>query len=125
MNVKIVAYWTSTGLLSLGLLAGGFADISHAAPILEGFQHLGYPIYLATLLGFWKLMAVPALLTPGFLLLKEWAYAGVFFNLSGAFFSHLAANDPLSGTIPIFILGTLLVSSWWTRPQERTLRRVS
>ena len=119
--MKKAIYWGSTGLLCLAMLGAGFSDLSHAAPIMDAMDQLGYPDYLANILGFWKLLSVPALLSPGFPLLKEWAYAGLFFDLSGAFISHRAAGQPLSAAVPAIVLLILVLVSWYTRPSERKL----
>src|SRR3984893_845483 len=86
-----------------------------------GITHLGYPIYLLTILGIWKLLGVAGLLIPKFPLLKEWAYAGFFFVMSGAVFSHIASGDPFSEIFPSLLLLTLTVVSWYFRPAGRKI----
>jgi hypothetical protein len=84
-------------------------------------KHLGYPIYFLTILGIWKLLGVVALLSPKFPLLKEWAYAGFFFTLSGAAISHIAMGDsPSEWTISLFLL-IMTITSWYFRPADRRL----
>jgi uncharacterized membrane protein YphA (DoxX/SURF4 family) len=86
---------------------------------VEMIKHLGYPAYLLTLLGIWKILGVVAVLVPKFPLLKEWAYAGFFFAMSGAIFSHIASGDPVSKIFPALLLLTLTVVSWYFRPANR------
>jgi uncharacterized membrane protein YphA (DoxX/SURF4 family) len=96
-------------------------DIIEAPAIKGVMAHLGYPPYFAMVLGFWKVLAAAAVAFPGLPRLKEWAYAGVFFELSGAAASHIAAHDHFANLIAP--LGLLLVAmvSWGTRPENRTL----
>jgi len=89
------AYWSATAVTVFMLLSGGLAYVLGAEFAVGGVVALGYPAYVVTILGVWKLLAVPALLVPGFDRLKEWAYAGVMFDLTGAAASHLAVGDPL------------------------------
>lgn len=114
--IKFV-YWSTTALLALGLLSGAYFNLTRAPQIVESMQALGYPLVVAGLLGFWKLMAVPALLAPGLVRLKEWAYAGCFFCFTGALASHLAVNDGKFAAPAVFIALTLI--SWATRPASR------
>jgi hypothetical protein len=82
---------------------------------------LGYPIYALTILGTWKLLGVVAVLVPGFTLIKEWAYAGIFFNMSGAVVSHLiSGSDPKDLFGPILLI-VLTVVSWYFRPKDRQI----
>jgi hypothetical protein len=118
---KLIPYWAVTGVSALFLTFSSFMDLSHNPAVTEGMATLGYPAYLATILGVWKVLAVVALLAPGFPLLKEWAYAGVFFDLTGAAASHAFAGDPVAKVItPLVILG-IVAASWWLRPASRRL----
>lgn len=91
-----IIYWTSTGLFSLFMLSSAIPNLLQAAEWVEVFIALGYPLYLLPFLGVAKLLGVIALMVPGFPKLKEWAYAGFTFNLSGAIYSGIAASgfDP-------------------------------
>lgn len=80
---------------------------------------LGYPAYLMALIGVWKVLAVIALLIPKYPLLKEWAYAGVVFLMTGALYSHVAAHDPVVEIFPGLLLVILAVVSWYLRPESR------
>jgi len=123
-----IIYWIATGWLALGMIATGMLQLLHAEaegalapPGVFGIKHLGFPVYLLTLLGIWKLLGALALLVPKFPLLKEWAYAGFFFLMSGAVFSHTAMNDPVVELIPGLLLLVLTMVSWYFRPAERRL----
>lgn len=119
-----IIYWISTGLLVLAMLNSGtiqLLKIKAALYDVTAMTHLGYPIYFLTILGIWKLLGVVALLIPKFPLVKEWAYAGFFFTLSGAAISHIAIGDSASEwTISLFLL-TMTITSWYFRPAERRL----
>lgn len=115
MNGKLIAYRAVTGLFGVALAGSGVGDLMHAPAIAEGLHHLGYPPYLMTILGVWKLLGVVALVTPGHARLKEWAYAGFAFHLSGAFVSHLMGGDPFSAAVPSLVLFALGAASWRLR----------
>ncbi|UJR86493.1 DoxX family protein [Sandaracinus amylolyticus] len=116
-----MGYWISTALLALALGAGGALDLMHAPEVMTGLERLGYPAYLATLLGVWKLAGVVALLAPGLGQLKEWAYAGIAFDLTGAAFSHLASGDGPGAIAPLALLA-IGAASWALRPASRLSR---
>lgn len=122
MNTRNIGYWVSTGLLGLAFAAGGIIDLTRSPEVVEGMRHLGYPAYLATLLGGWKVLGALAVLAPGLPRLKEWAYAGIAFDLTGAAFSHLSVGDEAAKVvIPLVLLG-VAVTSWTLRPANRTLQ---
>ncbi|MGY0036226.1 DoxX family protein [Pedobacter sp. NJ-S-72] len=83
--------------------------------------YLGYPIYFITLLGVWKVLGVVAVLIPKFPLLKEWAYAGFFFTMTGAVYSHIATGDSMNKIFPSLLLLILTVLSWYFRPADRRI----
>ena len=114
-------YWTSTAITAFVLLSGGLADLAGADWAVAGIVALGYPAYLATILGVWKILGAVAITVPGHPRLKEWAYAGTVFDLSGAFASHLVAGSPwfhLAATSTLLAVAGL---SWATRPASRRL----
>lgn len=115
------AYWIATGLLSIGMLSGGSAQLLRAQPNVDGFRHLGFPLYVLTILGIWKILAVTAILIPKYLLVKEWAYAGLFFLLSGGVIAHFASGDGVLEVLPVFIFMCLTITSWYLRPNDRKL----
>jgi hypothetical protein len=88
---------------------------------LDMITHLGYPVYLLTILGTWKLLGAIAALISKFPLLKEWAYAGFFFVMTGAIFSHFAVADPFEEMLPALLLLILTFISWYSRPADRKI----
>ncbi|MCD8540618.1 MAG: DoxX family protein [Leadbetterella sp.] len=116
-----IIYWTATVFLSIGMLAGGIQQTFQIGGYREIVTNLGYPLYLLSIIGVWKILGVIALLIPKFPLLKEWAYAGFFFVMSGAAISHLAVGQPFVEAVPALILLTVTVLSWYFRPAGRKL----
>jgi uncharacterized membrane protein YphA (DoxX/SURF4 family) len=125
-----ITYWIATVVLAAGLMASGIQQLLRvenvgalAPPYAWGIVQLGYPVYVLTILGTWKLLGAVAILIPGYPLLKEWAYAGMFFLLTGALFSHIASGDPWDELYPATILLILTILSWYFRPADRKLLR--
>ncbi|WKZ61029.1 MAG: DoxX family protein [Cyclobacteriaceae bacterium] len=114
-----IIYWVSTIWLSLGMVSTGIVQLIPLEEEAEKMTALGYPLYFITLIGIWKLLGVVAVLMPGYPLLKEWAYAGFFFLMSGAVFSHAAVGDQASEYFGPTLLLVLTVISWYMRPAER------
>ncbi|MDY0988079.1 DoxX family protein [Flavobacterium sp. CFBP9031] len=114
-----IIYWIATLWLALGMTATGIVQLIPMKEEVEMIQRLGYPLYFLTLLGVWKLLGVIAILIPKFGLLKEWAYAGFFFAMSGAVVSHLAIKDEASTLFGPVLLIVLTVVSWYFRPENR------
>jgi hypothetical protein len=117
----MIAYWVTTVLVAVEALAGGLMDVLQLRYVSETMEHLGYPAYFTTVLGVWKLLAVVPLLAPGMPRVKEWAYAGMFFDLTGAVASHLAVGDGLPAVVAPTIHTGLVVASWVLRPPTRRL----
>ncbi len=122
-----IIYWIATIWLALGMLATGIVQLlkveeegAVAPPGVYGITQLGYPVYFLTILGIWKILGVVALLIPKFPLLKEWAYAGFFFAMSGAVVSHIA-SDFVNEIFPSSLLLILTVVSWYFRPAGRKI----
>ena len=120
-----ITYWIATIWLSLGMVSTGVVQLlkqkGNGPGSLESMTHLGYPVYFVTLLGIAKILGVIALLIPKFPLLKEWAYAGFFFMMSGAIFTHIAAGNSISEIFPSLLLLILTVVSWYFRPADRKI----
>lgn len=114
-----IIYWVATLWLALGMTTTGIVQLLQSKDETDRMSHLGYPIYLLTLLGIWKLLGVTAVLIPKFPLLKEWTYAGFFFAMSGAIVSHFAANDSAKDFFGPALLLILTIISWYFRPLER------
>jgi uncharacterized membrane protein YphA (DoxX/SURF4 family) len=129
-KTKVIGYWATTTVIALELLAGGLADLVHEGtslvagqPVAEILEHLGYPVYLLTILGVWKLLGGIVLLAPRFPRLKEWAYAGAFFVYTGAAASGLVRGWDDPGTLiwgPL-LFAVITLASWALRPQSRIL----
>lgn len=120
---KKIIYWVFTLWMSLGMVSTGIVQVSGAAAEVDRVQHLGYPVYLLHLLGACKLLGVVAVLLPKLPVWKEWAYAGFFFTLAGALFSHLVMGDPFKDTFPSVLLLILTAISWLFRPADRKMAR--
>ena len=122
-RTKII-YWIATIWLALGMTSTGSVQLFKGKTGQGGVDmitHLGYPIYLLTILGIWKILGVVAVLIPKFALLKEWAYAGFFFVMTGAMFSHIASGDSVNEIWPSLLLLILTVISWYFRPADRRI----
>ncbi len=122
-RTRKIIYWVATIWLALGMFATGTAQFFKADGQggADMIAHLGYPEYLMTILAVWKILGVVAVLVPGFPLVKEWAYAGFFFIMSGAIFSHIAVRDPAVEILPALLLVILTAVSWYFRPESRRL----
>lgn len=117
-----IIYWIATVWLSLGMTVSGVMQLLKPKEELDILcTHLGYPVYFLTIIGIWKLLGVITVLMPKFPLVKEWAYAGFFFVMSGAVFSHIASGDALKEYFGPVLLIVLTITSWYFRPAERKL----
>jgi DoxX-like family len=125
MKAKNILYWTMTILVAFFIGGGGLAQIWQYRAHPHGIvPELGYPLYFFAILGFWKAMGAIAILVPRFPRLKEWAYAGIFFDLTGAAASCAAVGG--YGAYAFHVIAPLLitgftVASWALRPPTRTL----
>lgn len=116
-----IIYWVATIFLAFGMTAGGIQQMLQVGGYNEIVTSLGYPLYFLSILGTWKLLGVIAILVPKFPLVKEWAYAGFFFAMSGALISHLTVGQPFAEALPSLILMTVIVISWYFRPAGRKI----
>jgi len=117
-----IIYWIATVWLALGMLSTGIVQLlkeKTGQGGVEAITHLGYPVYFLTILAIWKILGVVTVLFPKFPIVKEWAYAGFFFVMTGAIFSHIASEDPMSEIFPALLLLILTVVSWYFRPAGR------
>jgi hypothetical protein len=121
MKQRIIGYWVTTALVAVAFAAGGLLDLLGAPEVLSGLAHLGYPAYVAAILGAWKLLGAVAIVAPGLPRLKEWAYAGMFFDLTGAAISHAVLRDGASNVLTPLLLAALVMASWALRPETRKL----
>ena len=122
MKGKRIAYWVCTAVIALCIGSGGAAQVLRVPQNVEGMTALGYPLHFIVLLGAWKVLGALTLLAPGLRLVKEWAYAGIFIDLSGAVVASAAnAGGAFHVIAPIVLIG-FLVASWALRPASRRLR---
>lgn len=120
-KAKKIIYWVATVWLGLGMTSSAVVQLMRIPDAVQGVTHLGYPAYLLTILGVWKILGVIAILAPKFPVVKEWAYAGFFFVASGALISHVTMGDPFGDIFPSVLLLTLTIVSWSLRPDSRKL----
>jgi hypothetical protein len=113
-----IIYWVATLWLALGMVSTGAVQLLKVKEEVDMMKHLGYPLYFLTILGIWKMLGVAAVLIPKFPLLKEWAYAGFFFAMSGAVFSHLASGDGAKEFFGPILLLILTAVSWYFNPSS-------
>jgi hypothetical protein len=123
-SLRSIAYWTTTGLVAAPLLLGGAIDTIAPPSAVAFLAHLGYPAYFATLIGVWKVLGGVTILVPRVPRLKEWAYAGIFFDLTGAAVSHAVSGDGASKVVTPLVLVALTIASWALRPETRRLDAV-
>jgi hypothetical protein len=115
MNRRVI-YLTSTAILILEITAGAYMDLAHLPVVVQQVRSIGYPTYVLYIVGAWKVLAVGGLLWPRLPRLREWAYAGVFFEMSGAVASHALAGDPIGRYAAPLAFTFLTVVSWWFQP---------
>lgn len=120
-----IIYWVATLWLSLGMVSTGIVQMIRMKEEVDKMTQLGYPGYFLTILGVWKILGVIAILIPRFPLVKEWAYAGFFFAMSGAVFTHLAVGDEAKEYFGPVLLLVLTAVSWYFRPADRKLVTVN
>ncbi len=121
-RTRTIAYWVTTLLGPASFVVGGTLFLSQGGDQVAILAHLGYPAYLLYILGFWKWLGAIITVVPGLPLLKEWAYAGFFFDLTGAAASHAFAGDGLSAIVQPLVFLALVMASWALRPASRRLR---
>jgi hypothetical protein len=121
MKIKVIAYWVCTVVIALCIGSGGAAQVLRVPQNVAGMTALGYPLHFIVLLGVWKVLGSLTLLAPGLRLVKEWAYAGIFIDLSGAVVAAVAnAGAAFHVIAPIILIG-VLAGSWALRPESRRL----
>jgi DoxX-like family len=125
-NRKLIIYWVFTILMSVGMFSSGLAQIIHAKQMIDLVIPLGYPLYFLSIIGVWKILGVITILSPGFKLAKEWAYAGFFFLMTGAVISHLAIGDfGVKAILGPAMQTIFIILSWYFRPANRKIISVS
>jgi len=119
-RTRAIVYWVATALLVFELVLGGIWDVLRVPHVRVVIERLGYPLYFLVILGVWKLLGAVALVIPRFPRLKEWAYAGVVFNLTGALVSHVASGDIEPGPMSyLVVMVGITATSWSLRPPSR------
>lgn len=116
-----MGYWLATGLVAVAFVVPGLGDVVHAPHLVEEMAHLGYPAYFLTILGVWKILGAVAVVVPGLPRLKEWAYAGMIFDLTGAATSRAMVADGVGMIVVPLVIAALVVTSWALRPAGRAL----
>ncbi len=124
-KANTIIYWVATGWLALGMISTGIVQLIQLKEEVAMMNHLGYPLYFLTILGVWKVLGAIAVLVPKFPLVKEWAYAGFFFAMSGAIFSHIAMGDGAKELFGPSLLIVLTIVSWYFRPISRKIISVN
>ena len=125
MKTISIAYWITTGVVAFFVGSGGIAQVWQYKANPHGVvPELGYPMYFFAILGVWKVLGAIAILAPRFPRLKEWAYAGIFFDLTGAAASCAAVGG--YGAYGFHVLAPLILAgmtavSWALRPQSRII----
>jgi len=125
-RVRTITYWTFTAIVVFELVAGSVWNLKQIEWVRLQLSHLGYPVYFAYISGVWQIGGAAAIIAPGFPRLKDWAYAGAFFQWSGAVASHLLAGDgkgPASVWVTPLMFALFAIASWALRPTDRRLPR--
>jgi uncharacterized membrane protein YphA (DoxX/SURF4 family) len=120
-TIKNTAYWVTTIFGPASFVIGGVLHLARAEQVMSGLSHLGYPAYFASILGAWKVLGAIAIVVPRFPRLKEWAYAGFFFDLTAAAVSRAAVGDSTADIVAPLVFLALVLASWALRPASRTL----
>jgi hypothetical protein len=120
-----IIYWVSTLWLALGMTSTGIVQLFQMKEEVGFILKMGYPSFFLSILGLSKLLGVVAVLIPKFPLLKEWAYAGFFFTMTGALYSHIASGNSVGEMFPPLLLLVLTIASWYFRPAERKVMQAS
>jgi hypothetical protein len=124
MKAKQIGYWVITVALALLIGSGGILQALQARDAVEGIVRLGYPVYFVVLLGIWKTLGAAAILAPRLPRLKEWAYAGIVFDLTGAAASHAAKGSGEGNVVAPVVFVALALASCALRPESRTLGKL-
>lgn len=120
-----IIYWIATLWLALGMMSTGIVQFLKVEQEVQSMERLGYPGYLLTILGVWKILGVVVILIPKFALVKEWAYAGFFFAMTGAIVSHIAVGDGATELFGPVLLLVLTIVSWYFRPVNRKIATIN
>lgn len=122
MKTRRIVYWVTTALTAFVFLSGGVVDLLRPDFAMEGMRALGYPDYFASILGVWKVLGGAVILLPRMPRVKEWAYAGMIFDLTGAAASRAASGDGAASVLIPLGIALIVATSWWLRPLDRVLQ---
>ena len=120
-----IIYWAATIWMAVAFLIGGVAQLARVEQAVNSFDNLGFPHYFLSILGVWKILGVIAILLPKTPLLKEWAYAGFFFVITGAIITHITMGDPAIEIATRVFLLIIIIVSWFYRPQDKKINLVT
>jgi hypothetical protein len=118
---KRLVYWIATTLMAFVLISGGITELSNSKATIDGMLSLGYPLYFTHLLGFWKIAGGVVLLAPRLAYIKEWAYTGIFLNMTGAFITHIFCHSVAFHLVFTGLFAVITVLSWAYRPAARRI----
>jgi len=118
---NLIIYWATTVLMGVGMFGSGVAQVIRAKEMVDIIVPLGYPLYFMTIIGVWKILGVIVIVIPGFKLAKEWAYAGLFFTMTGALISHLVMGDGGKAVAGPLMQTVFIILSWYFRPADRKI----
>jgi len=122
MKIRSIAYVVTTVQITIAFVGSGVANLLRLDHIAHDMMRLGYPTYFMTVLGFWKVLGALVVALPKLPRLKEWAYAGMIFDLSGAAASRAASNDGAATVLVPLALAVAALVSWRLRPMSRMLQ---
>ena len=121
MNAKTIGYWLCTIAGAFIFISSGALYVMGVPGVIGGVLHLGYPRYFVTLLGTWKVLGGIVILVPGLARLKEWAYAGMIFDLTAAAVSSTAIGNAWWHVVAPLSIAAVVMGSWTLRPTNRTI----
>jgi uncharacterized membrane protein YphA (DoxX/SURF4 family) len=120
-HARTIAFWVTTIFGPASFVIGGYLHLTRDPQVMATLAHLGYPVYFATIMGVWKLLGAIAIVVPGLPRLKEWAYAGFFFDLTGAAATRAFVGDSAADILAPLVFLALVAASWALRPASRAL----
>lgn len=119
--LRPAAYWLCTGLVAFFIGSGGLAYALQVPDVVQGAVALGFPVHFVVLLGVWKVLGALVIVLPRLPLMKEWAYAGILIDLTGAASATIATGSEWWHAGAPLSIGVLLAVSWALRPESRRL----
>jgi uncharacterized membrane protein YphA (DoxX/SURF4 family) len=118
-KTRTIAFWLTTIFGPASFVIGGYLHLTRDPQVMATLAHLGYPVYFATILGVWKLLGALTVIVPGLPRLKELAYAGFFFDLTGAAATRAFVGDGAVDILAPLVFLALVAASWALRPTSR------